>query len=1054
MNNRRSLQQFFLIFFLMFTIRKFFLHRVFCLFLFLLFVTVPDYSNNKNTKEERASSAITSKQRAALININNISMWASDNGMMEQNPNDLSAGVSFPRGRTTVVNKGGLIWGGKVLDGNSQVVRVGGQTFRSGTVPGRVISPGIVENSENPDVRIYRIRRDWETADLKQDASEFFDMPEFNVTDTEIQILREQYRIDWLEWPWQKGAPYYERNGIPGYQPDPDAHTDLTTDEPGLGNADQDHFDDLQNVIFQRYRIIYKGTSSTPPNSSIDSMYLAKWVDTDIGNYSDDFVGCAPRKDLGYGYNANSTDTEFDKYKITPAAVGYCLLQGPRVPSVGSIAKWDLSDVAGFKNLPMTTFTFFSGSTRSADLVLGDYDGTSQMWNLIRGYKHKPVSPPTCLIDLFTNQCTNFELSGDPELYHGWIDGQPDSAGDRRFAIISGPFSLAFGDSQEVVFALTAGTGTDSRNGIGIVKQHRDAAHDAYYLDFDFLAPVPSPYVRVVELDNKIILDWESDTTHMKEVESYYSRGYRFETYTIYQFPSADTSSNEAIVYQFFDPTQPRLIYITQDKLRNRPLVNGQKYYFAITASVYNPDSLLSGSRIESPIVIHEVIPHSPNPGTILPYEIGDTLSAPKNVYGENDAVVNVTYFDPSKTDGHTYEVLFHRNADPWIDFEEKPKWSLIDLATNDTLINSISVDQSPRRVITRGFSIESLMPRHGLKVINQIQYKYQSEKAPIFETPNPAGDFMIVGPGTSTLDTLKGQHHADSDIEVRFLGDSSWSLLMGPTAVTSKWVRVPYTAWERRVRGSDTLYRRLYSTVINENDDSLWRPSDLLSRTYDGKPMKVFQSLAFIIDSVRIGNSYLGGQYFDDLPYRTDMAYYRGFLWFNGQYGSRKVTVSRAYIADLDDDGEPAPLGTIIRFEPFKEIRNGEKKHFTTQSINRTDYEAAKKEVGRVNVFPNPYYGMNRAELNRFQRFVTFNHLSRFSTIRIFNLAGVLVKTIRKDDDTQFATWDLNNENGLPVAGGLYIAHLELKDALGRDLGEKILKLMIVPEDQSLELN
>jgi hypothetical protein len=82
----------------------------------------------------------------------------------------------------------------------------------------------------------------------------------------------------------------------------------------------------------------------------------------------------------------------------------------------------------------------------------------------------------------------------------------------------------------------------------------------------------------------------------------------------------------------------------------------------------------------------------------------------------------------------------------------------------------------------------------------------------------------------------------------------------------------------------------------------------------------------------------------------------------------------------------------------------------------------------------------------------VTFNHLPYDVTVRIFNLAGTLVKTIRKYDVSQFTTWDLNNENGLQAAAGLYIAHLELKDGSGRDLGEKILKLMIIPEDQSPE--
>ena len=1028
------------------------------------------------------------QHRSSVMNINNISMWASDDGMMEQNPKDQTPGVSFPRGMTTVVSKGGIVWGGKVMDGNSQIIRVGGQTYRSGTTPGRIIAPGVAEGAGNPGVRIYRIRRDWDKADLLKDASEFFDISEFDVTEQDVQALRDQYKKDWLEWPWQKGAPYYERNGIPGYQPNPSGVYDSTGDEPGLGEADQvlwycsndlnsisthalygcmpvgiemqvtcwayNHFEKLKNVLFQRYRLIYKGTGTTPFSSSIDSMYLAKWVDSDIGNYSDDYAGCDINRNLGYGYNAHQEDDEFTKFRLTPAVVGYTLLQGPRVPKSGSSAKWNLSDIDGYENLPMTTFTYFNNGLRLNDYDLGSYVGAQGWYNLMRGFKHKPISPPACLIDNFTNQCTHYDLSGDPQLFHGWIDGQPDSAGDRRFALISGPFSMSPGDTQEVVFGLVAGTGTNNRSGIGVIQKYADAAHDAYQVNFTFPAPVPAPHVKMVELDNKLIFDWESDTTALKRVESYSSRGYRFESYIIYQLPAPGAPRDQAVVYQFFDPTQPRLVYITQDKLRNKPLVDGQKYYFAVTTSVYNPDPLMTESRLESEMIIHEVTPHTPDPGIVYPYAIGDTLTGIKNIYGENDGVVNVLYFDPSKADGHPYQILYHRNQDPWIDFDEKPRWSLIDEVTGDTLISRAVTDAPPQRVITKGFSVEALYPKHRLKDVVQSQYKYQPTHDLIFDTPNPAGDLMIVGPGSSTLDTLKGYHHADSDIEVRFLGDSSWTILMGPTAVTSKWVRVPYTAWERRVRGTDTLYRRLFTTIFNENNDSLWRPSDILHRTYAGKPMKVFQSISFIIDSVETEAGSFGGTYYDDLPYRPDAAHYRGFLWLHGQYWATKVSVSRAFIADLDDDGSPAPPGTVVRIEPYKEIRDGEKKYFISRAIDTNNYAAAKREVDRINVFPNPYYGMNRAERNRFQRFVTFNHLPRIANIRIFNLAGIPVRTIVKDDPSQFITWDLNNENGLPVGGGLYLAHFELRDKLYKYLGEKTLKLMIVPEDQSPENN
>jgi hypothetical protein len=122
------------------------------------------------------------------------------------------------------------------------------------------------------------------------------------------------------------------------------------------------------------------------------------------------------------------------------------------------------------------------------------------------------------------------------------------------------------------------------------------------------------------------------------------------------------------------------------------------------------------------------------------------------------------------------------------------------------------------------------------------------------------------------------------------------------------------------------------------------------------------------------------------------------------------------------------------------------------TYTFNTTEefysQQDATNQVDEINVFPNPYYGINTEEINKYNRFVTFNHLPDNAKIRLFNLAGVLVRTIDKDDQTQFARWDLANEDGLPVASGLYIVYIELPD-LGTT---KILKLAIVQEQQILD--
>lgn len=107
-----------------------------------------------------------------------------------------------------------------------------------------------------------------------------------------------------------------------------------------------------------------------------------------------------------------------------------------------------------------------------------------------------------------------------------------------------------------------------------------------------------------------------------------------------------------------------------------------------------------------------------------------------------------------------------------------------------------------------------------------------------------------------------------------------------------------------------------------------------------------------------------------------------------------------------------------------------------------------AKNDLNAINVFPNPYYGVNSEEINKYNRFVTFTHLPPRATIRVFNLAGVLVQTIVKDDQTQFTRWNLNNQSNLPVASGLYIAYIDMPD-LG---STKILKIAIIQEQQILD--
>jgi hypothetical protein len=140
--------------------------------------------------------------------------------------------------------------------------------------------------------------------------------------------------------------------------------------------------------------------------------------------------------------------------------------------------------------------------------------------------------------------------------------------------------------------------------------------------------------------------------------------------------------------------------------------------------------------------------------------------------------------------------------------------------------------------------------------------------------------------------------------------------------------------------------------------------------------------------------------------------------------------------------------IGDVVRVNYDNPIQIGVDNYTFTTTAPGYSSSLAQDQVGEINVFPNPYYGFSSEELNKYNKFVTFNHLPTQANVRIFNLAGVQVRSLEKQDNSQFLYWDLNNEYGLPVASGLYIVYIDMPD-LGTT---KILKVSIIQEEQVLD--
>jgi hypothetical protein len=615
-----------------------------------------------------------------IMDVNNITSWIS----VISSPGGLgwpplirnSYNGTFPRGSGVgMIYREGLMIGGLVNDGSLPVLRAQGVFYRTSMIPGKITAQGQAENPSDPNVRrVWRVRPDYKTADLRADAAEFFQKPLKDVTDADVAAVRQQYENDWMDWPASKGAPWYTTTGPdayqvkygPGFDPNnpnhvpgiPGAHqtvwtvaNDLNSDigiqvfgSPSIGLELQvtewaySVSNPLNNIIFQQFRIIYKGTATSNPGSRIDSMYIVKWSDPDLGNYSDDLAGCDSVLGLGFVYNANTVDAEYQALGYPAPAVGFDFLQGPAYytgnPNDSAVIglKWRRGYKYWSENA-LSAFVFFAAGTGISD------PGNQYEWyNLMRAGLPRPAYPDyrpfwTAFRDGYP---TRYAVAGDPATRVGWIDGREIPPGDRRIVLVTGPFSMSLGDTAEIVVALVGAMGADNISSIKALKYYDSYAQFLYNNLFVLPSPPPSPNVQVVEIDKEIVLYWQYD----ERIEGYRNSDYVFEGYIIYQFespiyPPIDTggvcpprivkiaifdvvNGVTAIRDWVFDPKWGEYIEVTvirgtdsgiqrffrvnKDYLKNEPLVNGKTYYFAVTAYAYNPNGV--PRVIESPVNI------------------------------------------------------------------------------------------------------------------------------------------------------------------------------------------------------------------------------------------------------------------------------------------------------------------------------------------------------------------------------------------------------------------------------------------------------------------
>ena len=399
-----------------------------------------------------------------------------------------------PRGSGINAIFAATVWIGGMVEGD---VRIAAATYAQGgqdyeLYPGPLDAEGRPPADCTPYDRIWKVSRS--------------DLARYEETGVATDDL--------TEWPAHLGAPFFDVDGDGDYDlaigdrpqiwgdqtawwvMNDAAGPHLTTRSEPMGIetrvtafAAASPEPALLYTTFYRFEITYRGTAS------MDSTYFGLHVDTDLGNYLDDYVGSDSLLGLGFTYNADNDDETSSGYGTAPPALGLTFVEGPvLLPNGRDDDRDGAVDEPGERGR-MTSSTWTDDDPHFG---VGYFDdsyyphlrcrwGDGEPWT-VGGYGYGGTEP-TCWVhpgDVYPTP----EYWSEPCPTSGC--GAPLPPSDRRFVSATGPFRMEPGETEEIVFAFVWARGQDHLDSVRELKAATEYVQRAYALGrLDPVAPPP-----------------------------------------------------------------------------------------------------------------------------------------------------------------------------------------------------------------------------------------------------------------------------------------------------------------------------------------------------------------------------------------------------------------------------------------------------------------------------------------------------------------------------------------------------------------------------------
>ena len=578
-----------------------------------------------------------------------------------------------------------------------------------------------------------------------------------------------------------------------------------------------------------------------------------------------------------------------------------------------------------------------------------------------------------------------------------------------------------------------------------------------YEKDYRFAQPPKMPTLTATAGDGEVILTWD-DIADTRTRDPFVGNVNDFEGYKVYRATDRYMSDAEVITDGYGTPTFMLPIFqcdliddisgftdfglvngiaynlgydtgITH-VFRDNTVQNGRTYYYAVVAYDYGAPDIGPGiSPSENNVVIQldeaeNVESIGKNVAIVIPHQPAAGYIPPEISTEENPNLIGTGTVQPeilargSLKPGHEYMMTFGIDTlgqvsgyDNGILYATN-KFSVYDVSDSTILV----YEEDSTKFIGNHLLFRDSLDYWTLNVEEEIS-------SDVFD-----GIQVIIDPAVETADYN--------------YSESGWLVGNGIMRITPSISEGPKMPWKYQIvfTDNDSAYVGIASTgtVRDENGSSIG--SDKIANP----AINFYVQNMFFVDSTS-GQYELMDVIAQDMNNNDTFDLFEDRIFIGAPAGNRWRATAFIIDFQLATDATYPLSGDVYQVDwdrPFFESDTIRFSVSSDDSLNITDLTS---DMKNIKVVPNPYVMTNLMEpalsnpfLNQRRRLL-FTHIPATCTIKIFTISGVLVDKIivENEPDNGIVHWDMLTREGLEIAAGMYLYHVESEVTGDEKLGK-----------------